>query len=100
MIITTTSAFVTSAIGIYGSYAISGATMLIGFYVFSRLVPMLPATAIDYDPDIYWAWDVSSGNGWRLVLIICALPFLTGALVSLLNDLSTNIFYVIVKDVL
>lgn len=100
MIITTTSAFITSAIGVYASYAIHSATMLLGFYTISRLIPMLPATAIDYDPDIYWAWDISSGNGWRLVIIICALPFLTGTLVSLLNEFGSNIMYIILKDIL
>jgi len=47
-----------------------------GMYVFSRLCVLLPATAVDERRDMRWAWDVTRGNGWRLVAVVGILPVL------------------------
>ncbi len=45
-------------------------------YLLSRVSLVLPVTAIDGNPTIPWAWDLSAGNGWRLTLIVGMIPFL------------------------
>jgi hypothetical protein len=45
-------------------------------YIFSRLSLLFPATAVDRDVDVEWAWKTSSKNGWRLTVIIILLPLL------------------------
>lgn len=99
-ILTSSSAYLSFTVGTYVTYAIHGVIISVGFYIFSRLTPILPATAVDYDPDIYWAWDASKGNGWRLVIIICVIPFISASAISFIEDLNSNIIYIILKDVL
>lgn len=43
-------------------------------YFLSRLSLILPATAVDRNVSIEWAWKFSRGNGWRLTLVIGCLP--------------------------
>lgn len=47
-----------------------------GSYVFARLAVLLPATAIDERHDMKWAWETTSNNGWRLVVVVALLPWL------------------------
>jgi hypothetical protein len=56
--------------------------LLPGTYVFARFSVLLPATAVDEHRDLKWAWDITSGNGWRLVVIVVLLPLLSGAVVG------------------
>jgi hypothetical protein len=44
-------------------------------YILSRLSLLYPATAVDRDVDVEWAWAHSKNNGWRLTVIIVFLPF-------------------------
>lgn len=44
-------------------------------YFFSRLCLLLPATAVDRDVDVDWAWQISKGNGWRLMIVVGVLPW-------------------------
>ena len=53
------------------------------YYPLARLSMLFPAVALDKRPGISWAWDISKGNGWRLTLIVGALP--------LAADIITNI---------
>jgi hypothetical protein len=53
-------------------------------YVFARLAPIFPATAIDRTVGLRWAWTLTRGNGWRLFLIVAVLPWLISAAVALL----------------
>lgn len=46
-----------------------GAIMAICFYVFGRLSPVFPTTAIDQRIGLRGAWRLSSGSGWRLAMI-------------------------------
>lgn len=43
-------------------------------YVFVRLAFLLPATAVDQKHNLRWAWELSKGNGWRLVILLWVLP--------------------------
>jgi hypothetical protein len=45
-------------------------------YLFARLAFMLPSIAIETRARIPEAWQLSSGNGWRLVLLIVLMPWL------------------------
>jgi hypothetical protein len=47
---------------------------LIGGYVVARCSLVLPATAVDGKASLRWAWRLSARNGWRLVVIVGALP--------------------------
>jgi hypothetical protein len=58
------------------------AALIPGAYVFARLSVLLPATAVDERRDIKWAWDATSSNGWRLVLVVTLLPGVLGTAVS------------------
>ena len=43
-------------------------------YLFARLSLIFPATAVDRDIDVDWAWKISRGNGWRLLIVVGAFP--------------------------
>lgn len=45
-----------------------------GAYVFVRLAFLLPATAVDQKHNLRWAWELSKGNGWRLVALLWVFP--------------------------
>jgi hypothetical protein len=44
-------------------------------YLFARLSPLLPATAVDRRVDLRWAWELTRGNGWRLMVVVGVLPW-------------------------
>ena len=55
------------------------------YYIPSRWSLVLPAAAIsNHGKSLSWSWDQSSGNGWRLTLMIAFLPFLMNLIFSLL----------------
>ncbi|MEW6111392.1 MAG: hypothetical protein AB1664_04610, partial [Thermodesulfobacteriota bacterium] len=74
-------------------------------YVGARFSILLPATAVDERPNLSWAWKVSEGNGWRLVLVVGVLPvalqtgpgFLLGysIVVDVLLHAATCVLYVV-----
>jgi hypothetical protein len=49
---------------------------LIQVYMLARLGLILPAIAVDKSPSLKWAWQVSRGNGLRLMLMLGLLPWL------------------------
>ncbi|MEJ2424341.1 MAG: hypothetical protein P8101_07730 [Candidatus Thiodiazotropha sp.] len=49
-------------------------SLLPGMYLFARLALLLPSTAVDQRNDINWAWGLSRGNGWRLVVLVGLIP--------------------------
>jgi len=53
-------------------------------YLVARLSLVFPATAIDRPAGLRWAWRMSRGNGWRLVVVVTVLPWLVSRLVGLL----------------
>jgi len=54
------------------------------YYLFARLSPLFPATAIDREVNLKWAWRLTQGNGWRLFVVVAVLPWLISELVGLL----------------
>jgi len=44
-------------------------------YFLGRFSLMFPAITVDLKPTLAWAWATSIGNGWRLALLVGALPF-------------------------
>lgn len=42
----------------------------------ARFTMLLPAIAIDRPVGLLATWNLSRGNSWKLVLIVCALPYL------------------------
>ncbi len=61
-------------------------------YIISRLGIIFPATAVDEMQTIKWAWAITRGNGWRLVIVFAALPLLSGFVQSILiESTDTNI---------
>ena len=57
---------------------------ILALYIVSRLFLVFPATAIDRRVNFKWAWRRSKNNGWRLVIIVGALPWVLSNLVWLL----------------
>lgn len=56
-------------------YLVETLVALPGSYLFARLVFMLPSIAVETRTGIPGAWQLSGGNGWRLVLIVIFLPW-------------------------
>lgn len=67
---------VTSGAAGAGSGAVLGLIVVAPLlYVPSRIALILPAAAVDHPLDIGGAWVMSGGNGWRMVIIVFAVPF-------------------------
>ena len=62
------------------------AVKLVPLYVFARLCVLLPATAVDHQPTptLRWAWQLTEDNGWRLLIVVAAMPWLLSLLVGFL----------------
>jgi hypothetical protein len=60
-------------------------------YVFGRLCMLLPAAALDRRASLKWSWNLTRGNGWRLLVVVGGLPFVLSVLVGLIyrNDATT-----------
>lgn len=54
-------------------------------YLFVRLSILLPATAVDQRRTIAWAWALTEGNGWRLVIVLWLVPMLLSTPMSVLE---------------
>jgi len=66
------------------------------YYLASRWSLVLPAAAIDvHGKNLNWSWGLSSGNGWRLTVLISVLPIVADTIFSLLpmyDSVLYNIF--------
>lgn len=58
------------------SFILYTLSSLPAWYLFARLALMLPSIAIETRLRIPQAWQLSSGNGWRLIVLIVLLPWL------------------------
>ena len=54
--------------------------MLPVVYYLSRVMPIFPATAVGEDYDLKWAYNLTKGNGFRMVIIIALIPLVMAAL--------------------
>lgn len=48
--------------------------MIPSLYVISRWLPVFPATAVDRREDLIWAWNLTAGNGLRILAVCFLLP--------------------------
>lgn len=73
-------------------------------YIFARFSLIYPATAIDRDIDVDWAWKISKGNGWRLLIVVGVLPlalkFLAGHILREEPTFGEQIVFVFISLVL
>ena len=70
---------------------------LVASYIASRCSLVLPSSAIGiHGKSFGWSWRLSSGNGWRLTLLLSFLPFIMHGIFSLLpiyDSLFFALFY-------
>jgi hypothetical protein len=76
------------------------ASKIPAFYVFARLCLVFPATAIDNKPGLKWTWNLTRGNGWRLVVVVGVLPWMISHLAGLLYRENATVFETIILSVL
>jgi hypothetical protein len=64
---------------------LEAAAKLVLLYFLGRLCLLFPATAVDREPPPgwRWSWGLTRGNGWRLFIVVGALPMLFALLVDL-----------------
>lgn len=55
-------------------------------YLLGRLSLIFPATALDNQQRLAWAWSISKSNGLRLAVIVGLLPWISGLLNYLLHQ--------------
>lgn len=53
-------------------------------YFVARLSLVLPAVALDGEVSFKWAWRLTRGNGWRLVVVVGVLPWAISQVLGLL----------------
>jgi hypothetical protein len=58
------------------------ASQVVSFYLMARLCVIFPATALDRKVNLRWAWDLTRKNGWRLTLVVGALPWILSHMVD------------------
>jgi hypothetical protein len=51
-------------------------TQLPVYYLCARLSLILPSIALGRMEGLTWAWRASKNNGWRLVFVVCLMPWL------------------------
>ena len=66
------------------------ALFFVGFYVFARMSPLFPATAIGEKKQVDWAFQITEGNGFRMMIVVGLLPLVLGWCVEYLRGY--NIF--------
>lgn len=49
---------------------------ILHFYLFARFILVFPATAMGDKASFREAWEMSKGNGWRLVVLFGLVPFI------------------------
>lgn len=79
---------------------VSYASLVLTTWVMGRLSLVLPAIAVDRKPEVVALWRISSGNAWRLAVVVCVLPLGLELLMTLLEGdspsaVSSSVFAVI-----
>lgn len=54
-------------------------------YLLGRLMVLLPSAALDQKQNLKWAWTLTKGNGWRLMLLLWGMPTLLVFMYSVLS---------------
>jgi membrane-anchored glycerophosphoryl diester phosphodiesterase (GDPDase) len=69
------------------------------YYFIARWALILPASALDRNRNMRWAWDISKGNSFQLFILIGLVPLLTGFVLSSLAEfLGSSIIFLIVQN--
>ena len=69
-------------------------------YLFARLSLVFPATAIDRKVSLKRAWEETTGNGWRLVLVVALLPWVFSQIIGFLYREEASAMEVFVLTIL
>jgi hypothetical protein len=64
-------------------------------YLFARLCILFPATALDREVDLKWAWRLTANNGWRLVVLVGVLPWVLSYAIGFLYRDEANFVEII-----
>jgi len=75
-------------------------TVVPAMYFLSRLSMILPAAAIGKKPGIKWAWNISEGNGWGLLMIVGVMPSILIIMQIYLEKADTTVVEDIVNSML
>jgi hypothetical protein len=70
-----------------------------GMYVFCRLAPTFPAAAIDRPMNVRDAWSLSRENGWRLLILIGAVPLVLDQGTAWIYQKAPNVSAVIAASI-
>ena len=52
-----------------------------GAYLGARIAVLLPSAALGLGRRVAWAWSLTRGNGWRLVMVLWLLPLIVSKLI-------------------
>ena len=66
------------------------ATKIPSFYLFARFCLVFPATAIGRKVNLNWSFQLTKGNGWRLALVVFALPWIISQIINLLYQVNPS----------
>jgi putative Mn2+ efflux pump MntP len=65
--------------------------VVVAFYLVARCSLVFPATAIDQETSLKWAWHTTRHNGWRLTIVLWLVPAVTSSLTNLLDRLAAGV---------
>ena len=74
--------------------------MLPMYYILARLSLVLPATAVDRRVNLGWAWELSEGNSWRLLLVVGVLPWIVSIPAYLIDFAGPNVVVTVAMTML
>lgn len=69
-------------------------------YLLARMSLVFPATAVDSQTGLTWAWNISRGNGLRISIIVGLIPWISMALVFYLTRYVPGYAGMVVSDIL
>ena len=69
-------------------------------YLLARMSPIFPATALDTQKKLAWAWTITKANGFRLAIIVGLLPWLSGYLNFVLLGKQPGLPAIIISNIL
>jgi hypothetical protein len=69
-------------------------------YLLARMSLVFPATALDSQSSLTWAWNKSRGNGIRIAIIVGLIPWMSAVLEYLLTKLIPGTIAAIVSNIL
>jgi len=71
-----------------------------GVYLLARMSLVFPATAVDSQSSLGWAWNKSRGNGIRIAIIVGLIPWMSALLEYALTKLIHGTIAAIISNIL